>query len=171
MDIDFRNFADDLEMAEDELLDNMVTLEKAHEKMKEAQELYKVLEKRMKSGWWDEDVLLVKKWRETAKRAAQLYVLAKGGAGIPFAFTDHIDYLYDFGNRKGEGIQGGMQGGMQSGMQGGMQSGMQGGMQSGMRGEAKWRIRIEVMEEYYDNSIYYSRNYISVKANMSISNL
>lgn len=136
-DIDFWNFADELEMAESELMDNMVTLEEAREKMKEAQELYKVLEKHMKSGWWDEDVLLVKKWRETARRAAQLYVLANGGADIPFAFTDHIDYLYDFGGKKGEG----------------------------MKGEAKWRIRVEVLDEYWDNSIYYSRNYMPADAN------
>ncbi len=135
--IDLWRFEDDLEMAESELLENLVTLEEAREKMKEAQKLYKSLERRMKSGLWDEDVLLVKRWRETARNAAQLFVMAGGGADVPEPFADHIDYLYDFGAPKGQG----------------------------MNGDAKWRIRIQLLEEYYDNSIYYSRNYTAVDAN------
>lgn len=135
--IDFMDFADGLETAEDQLLDDLDSLEKANEKMKEAQELNKVLEKKMKSGRWDEDTLLVRKWRETAREAARLYVLANGCADIPFPFTDHIDYLYDFGAKKG----------------------------ADMRGDAKWRIHIKVLEEFLDNSIYYSRNYTPSDAN------
>ena len=124
-----------LETAEEELLDNMLTLEKAREVMAEAEEIYKHLEKRMKAGQWDEDVLLVKRWREKAKEAAELFVLSRGGATVE-PFTRELIYCYDFGKRKGLPIE----------------------------GDAKWKIRIKVLEEYYDNSIYYSRNYTAADA-------
>ena len=153
-DIDLDDFEDNLEMAESELLDNLVTLEKARETMKEAQELYKVLEKRMKSGWWDEDVLMVKRWRETAKRAAQLYVLARGGADVPEPFTDTIYYLYDFGYKRGEGLNDGLNDGLKVDAKGRC-----------AERSAKWKIKVQVLEEYLDSSIYYGRNYMPSDAN------
>lgn len=126
----------DIEGAEEGLLDNLVMLEEARTVMAEAQDMYKLLEKRMKAGRWDEDVLLVKHWRETAKKAAELFMFAKGGA-TPQPFTNHLLYLYDFGKKKG----------------------------LPMVGKAKWKIKVDVLEEYYDNSIYYGRNYTAADAN------
>lgn len=128
-------FSIDLENAEEELLDNMLTLEKAREAMAEAEEVYKLLDKRMRAGQWDEDVLLVKRWRKKAEQAAELFVLSRGGAEVE-PFTRELIYCYDFGKRKGLPIE----------------------------REAKWKIRIRLEEEYYDNSIYYSRNYTAADA-------
>ena len=50
--------------------------------------------------------------------------------------TRELIYQYDFGKRKGLPID----------------------------GEAKWKIRIRLEEEYYDNSIYNSRNYTAADA-------
>ena len=136
MGVEPEEWTPELEDAEYELLDNMVTLEKARETMREAREIYEVLERRMKAGQWDEDVLLVKRWRETAKRAAELFVLARGGV-TPEPFTDELIYLYDFGKRKGI---------------------------EEAWGSPKWKIKIKVLEQYYDNSIYYSRNYTAADA-------
>lgn len=127
----------ELEDAEYELLDNLVTLEKAREAMKEAEDVYSILERRMKSGVWDEDVLLVKRWRETAKKAAELFVLARGGV-TPEPFTSELLYLYDFGKRKGGFVD---------------------PFEREKSKEPKWKIRIKLLEQYYDNSIYYGRNY------------
>ena len=140
----FYCISDHLEEAESELLDNLLCLEEARETMEEAKRIYALLEKRMKSGYWDEDVLLVKKWREKAKEAAKKFVYVRGGAST-LPVVRNLVYLYDFGEKKGGFIKP--------------------VMGAGDEMHPKWRIKIELLDQYYDNSIYYSRNYNPSDAN------
>lgn len=138
-------FEDDLEMAESELLDNLITLEKARAVMEEAEEIYKLLEKRMKSGRWDEDVLLVKRWREKAKKAAQMFVMSRGGTRV-LPFAEELIYLYDFGEKKG-------------GFVANSTNPVSSVKSADGKDTAKWKIKIKLLDQFYDNSIYYGRNY------------
>ena len=135
-----------MEIAESELLDGLLTLEKAKDSAKEAEEVYKVLEKDMKSGKWDENPLLVKRWLEKVKRAVELFMMSHGGAQIPYPFTDELIYPYDFGCRKG---------GVHSFARSGTCVGVDN--HNGLNTDdcspvPKWKIRITVQDAFYDNS-------------------
>lgn len=151
------DFEDNLETAETELLDDMLTLEKAQQALKEADDVYRVMQARMRAGRWEEDTILTKRWREHADRAANLFMLCRGGADVPYPFTNELIYLYDFGRKKGAFGCAGEDCGDEHSDSG---HGCGDSVVDYASGDVtpKWRIRIKLEDAFYDYSEYYSRN-------------
>lgn len=115
----------------------------------------------MESGRWDEDTLLVKHWREKVKKAAELFMFSKVGTEIPYPFTDELIYLYDFGCKKGGFVRHG-----NSPVSRGDRNADMDCVDAHSGAElAKWKIKIKVLDTFYDNSEYYGRNYNPCDAN------
>ena len=158
------DFEDNLEVAESELLDEMLTLEKAQQALKDADDVYRVMQARMRAGRWEEDTILTKRWREHADKAANLFMLCRGGADVPYPFTNELIYLYDFGCKKGAfGCAGEDCGDEHSDYSYDCGD----SVFDNASGDVlpKWKIRIKLEDIFYDNSEYYSRNIQSRDAN------
>ena len=141
----FDDMESNLETPESELLEKLLMLEKAREAMAAADDTYKVLQKRMKAGQWGEDDILVKRWRKSAEDAASLFEMSHGGAEPSCPFTRELLYLYDFGGKKGGFVN---------------PDGMEGSDTFGFKNtNAKWKIKIRIVDAFADNSEYYHRNY------------
>ena len=151
------DFEDNLEVAESELLDEMLTLEKAQQALKDADDVYRVMQARMRAGRWEEDTILTKRWREHADKAANLFMLCRGGADVPYSFTNELIYLYDFGCKKGAfGCAGEDCGDEHSDYSYDCGD----SVFDNASGDVlpKWKIRIKLEDAFYDYSEYYSRN-------------
>ena len=155
------DFEDNLETAETELLDEMLTLEKAQQALKNADDVYRVIQARMRARRWEEDAILMKRWREYADKAANLFMLCRGGGDVPYPFTNELIYLYDFGRKKGTfGCAGDDCGDEHSDSSHDRSRDCGDSVSDNVRGDAtpKWKIRIKLKKIFYDNSEYYSRN-------------